>query len=106
MRIAWRRKAAGALIGSGCAFAIVVRVAPAQAQEFGESEVAEAPMITHIAIPRRQLNPEVTNVLDAFDIDNPFDLHVSAGWSILRQSSRIRRESNDPAVSSRGETSA
>jgi hypothetical protein len=44
---------------------------------------------------------EVTNVVDAFDDDDPFDLHLSLGFQQTWKSAKIRRESymNQPGLS-------
>src|SRR5258706_2352027 len=45
---------------------------------------------------------EITQVVDAFDDDDPFDLHLSLGYQQTWTSAKIRRESfaNQPGLSS------
>lgn len=47
---------------------------------------------------------EITQVVDAFDGDDPFDLHLSLGFQQTWKSAKIRRESsiNQPGLSSGG----
>ena len=45
---------------------------------------------------------EFTNVVDAIESDDPFDLNLSVGYVREQRSGRIRRESNNPGVSPDG----
>lgn len=47
-------------------------------------------------------NAEFTNVVDALESDDPFDLNLSVGYLREARSSRIRRESNNVGVSPDG----
>ena len=44
-------------------------------------------------------NSEFTNVVDALESDDPFDLNLSVGYVRESRTSRIRRESNNVGVS-------
>lgn len=62
-----------------------------------------APAAADAAPVSRYLQPaEFTNVIDAFDEGDPFDLNVSIGYERTLRRGKIRRESNNPGVSEDG----
>lgn len=57
---------------------------------------AEEPRLAHE--PYLLAEPaEVTQVVDAFDAGDPFDLHLSAGYQYSHHSADVLRETNDPS---------
>ncbi|MBI2894893.1 MAG: hypothetical protein HYY06_15160 [Deltaproteobacteria bacterium] len=86
------------LFALACGLLLVPGLAAAQDEE------VSAPLVsTDGGALGRYLQPaEFTNVIDAFDEDDPFDLNVSIGYERTLRRGKVRRESNNPGVSEDG----
>jgi len=73
-------------LGSGVAFALALLGAS------GPSRADEPRKVTEPSVLREPA--EVTQVVDAFDDDDPFDLHLSLGYQHTWKGANIRRESS------------
>jgi hypothetical protein len=84
---------------------------PALSVSIAAAALAFAPTIASAEEPLAAREPrllretaEVTSVVDAFDDDDPFDLHLSLGYSHRFKTAAVRRETNltEPGLSSGG----
>lgn len=83
----------------------LVGVAIAVSLAAGTANAEEPRKVTEPSVLREPA--EVTQVVDAFDEDDPFDLHLSLGYQHTWKSAKIRRESavNQAGLTSGGFTS-
>ena len=81
---------------------VTVGVALTSVAISGTAMADEPKKVTEPSVMRE--STEITQVADAFDDDDPFDLHLSLGYQYTTKNSNVYRESAMPQVSTGGYT--